>query len=146
MSNIRRYQILSKKPPKCHVHTNEARRHHCLWISSAVSPHQAATNFSHIQIILRLYSTPSEVLAGFDVDPCSVGFNGNEVFGTPRACISITTQSMTVDLSRRSPSYEMRLAKYARRGYEIFLPDLRREEIDSAVCTQANVRTETADL
>lgn len=32
--------------------------------------------FRHIQIELRLYSSPCEVLAGFDVDSCCVGFDG----------------------------------------------------------------------
>jgi len=34
---------------------------------------------------------------------------------------------------RRSASYEVRLAKYAKRGYEIFFPELRREAIDPMV-------------
>lgn len=87
----------------------------------------------HVQIILRLYSSPSEILAGFDVDACSVGFNGSHVFATPRAFISLVTQSVTIDMSRRSPSYEIRLAKYANRGFEIFVSDLRRDDIDPTV-------------
>jgi len=87
----------------------------------------------HIQIILRLYSSPSEILAGFDVDACAVGYNGPQVYAAPRAFISLVTQSISVDMSRRSPSYELRLAKYARRGFEIFVPDLKRENIDPTV-------------
>jgi len=87
----------------------------------------------HIQIILRLYSSPSEILAGFDVDACAVGYNGSQVYAAPRAFISLVTQSISVDMSRRSPSYELRLAKYARRGFEIFVPDLKRENIDPTV-------------
>lgn len=29
--------------------------------------------FRHVQIVLRLYSSPFEILAGFDVDSCAVG-------------------------------------------------------------------------
>ncbi|SJL18644.1 uncharacterized protein ARMOST_22241 [Armillaria ostoyae] len=36
-------------------------------------------------------------------------------------------------MSRRSPSYEMRLAKYASRGYEIYVPNLRRDDINPAI-------------
>lgn len=82
---------------------------------------------------MRLYSSPSEILAGFDVDSCAVGFNGSQVFAAPRAFISLVTQSITVDMTRRSPSYEMRLAKYAQRGFEIFVPDMRKDDIDPTV-------------
>src|SRR6266516_4493985 len=86
-----------------------------------------------IQIILRLYSSPSEILAGFDVDACAVGFNGSHVYSAPRAFVSLVTQTVSVDMTRRSPSYEIRLAKYAQRGFEIFVPDLRRADIDPTV-------------
>ena len=99
-----------------------------------------------IQIILRLYSSPSEILAGFDVDACAVGFNGTHVFATPRAFISMVTQSMTVDMSRRSPSYEIRLAKYANRGFEIFIPDLRRDDIDPTVPLSTKKTANDLDL
>ena len=42
-------------------------------------------------------------------------------------------QSNTVDMARRSPSYEVRLAKYASRGYEVYVQDLVREKIDPTV-------------
>ena len=42
-------------------------------------------------------------------------------------------QANTVDMTRRSPSYEIRLAKYASRGFEIYVPDLRRADIDPTV-------------
>jgi hypothetical protein len=35
--------------------------------------------YRHIQIILRLYKSPAEILMGFDVDCCSVGFDGANV-------------------------------------------------------------------
>lgn len=104
----------------------------CEW-PQRYRPYPKFSNCRHIQIILRLYSSPSEILVGFDIDACAVGFNGSDVFACPRAFISLVTQSVTVDMSRRSPSYEMRLAKYATRGFEIFVPDLRREDIDPTV-------------
>jgi hypothetical protein len=33
----------------------------------------------HIQFVLRCYSSPAEVLIGFDVDCCCVGYNGDKV-------------------------------------------------------------------
>lgn len=102
-------------------------------MAAKVIPLKSILMCRHIQIILRLYSSPSEILAGFDVDACAVGYNGNHVFAAPRAFVSLVTQTVTVDMSRRSPSYELRLAKYAQRGYEIFVPDLRRDAIDPTV-------------
>ncbi len=42
-------------------------------------------------------------------------------------------QSNTVDMTRRSPSYEVRLAKYSTRGLEVYFPGLKRDEIDPTV-------------
>ncbi|PBK83602.1 hypothetical protein ARMGADRAFT_1037772 [Armillaria gallica] len=39
-------------------------------------------------------------------------------------------QSNTVDMSRRSPSYENCLAKFAARGYEIRVPTLKRDNVN----------------
>ena len=39
-------------------------------------------------------------------------------------------QCNTVDMTRRSPSYEVRLAKYSTRGFEIYVPTLRRVDVD----------------
>jgi hypothetical protein len=38
-----------------------------------LAPPCAQYPFRHIQIVLRLYSSPAEVLTGFDVDACAVG-------------------------------------------------------------------------
>jgi hypothetical protein len=92
-------------------------------------------NCRHIQIILRLYSSPSEILSGFDVDACAVGYDGTQVYASPRAFISHITQTVTVDVAMQSASYEMRLIKYASRGFEIYVPNLRRDEISLAVLT-----------
>jgi ankyrin repeat protein len=86
--------------------------------------------FRHVQIILRLYNSPSEVLMGFDVDACAAGYNGKSVLCCPRTALAILTQTNTVDMSRRSPSYEMRLQKYAQRGYEVLVPGLDRDRVD----------------
>ena len=52
-------------------------------------------------------------------------------------------QSNTVDMTRRSPSYEVRLAKYASRGFEVYVPGLKRDEIDPAVCPVRPLSTNT---
>ncbi|KAJ1561804.1 hypothetical protein HK096_003266, partial [Nowakowskiella sp. JEL0078] len=86
--------------------------------------------YRHIQLVLRLYRSPAEILMGFDVDSCCVGFDGKELWVSKRALMSITSQVNIIDLSRRSPSYEMRLAKYSERGFEVRVPTLDRNRID----------------
>eukprot|EP00854_Cymbomonas_tetramitiformis_P018187 gene18187-21666_t len=86
--------------------------------------------YRHIQIVLRLYSSPYEVLAGFDVDTCAVGFDGKDVWVAPRCHQALVSQILPVDMTRRSPTYEMRLAKYASRGFEVAVPALERRRVD----------------
>lgn len=89
--------------------------------------------YRHIQIVLRLYKSPAEILMCFDVDCCSVGYDGNQVWTTPRARDALVKMTNTVDVSRRSPSYEYRLWKYANRGFSIELPNLQEDKIDPQI-------------
>ena len=72
----------------------------------------------HIQVITRLYRSPKELLNGFDIDCCCVGYNGKQVLTTARAASAIRNRVNTVNLQIRGPCYEERLIKYASRGYE----------------------------
>lgn len=51
------------------------------------------------------------------------------------------TQTNTIDLSRRSPSYESRLSKYARRGFEVYWPELDRSRVDPTIFERSFSRT-----
>ncbi|KZV73630.1 ankyrin [Peniophora sp. CONT] len=86
-----------------------------------------------IQIVLRLYASPAEVLAGFDVDCCAVAYTPGKVLASPRALAAHIRQANLADPARRSPSYEVRLAKYAARGFEIHVPGLRRGDVDPQI-------------
>lgn len=90
--------------------------------------------YRSIQIVLRLYTSPAEILAGFDVDVACYAYDGDRVWANPRAIVSMMRQSNTVDMTRRSPSYEVRLAKYSSRGFEVYIPGLKRSEVDPTVC------------
>ena len=83
-----------------------------------------------IQVITRLYKSPSEVLLGFDVDSCCVGFDGERVLCAPRTVRAFNTRCNIVDMSRRSLSYESRLFKYAKREFACIVPDIERNEIN----------------
>lgn len=87
----------------------------------------------HVQIVLRLYKSVTEILAGFDVDCSCVAYDGNQVWCSPRALAAFKTQINTIDLTRRSPSYENRLSKYSHRGFEVFWPSLDRSKVDPTI-------------
>lgn len=70
-------------------------------------------------MILEIALTTLWIFHLFHSDSCCVGFDGTDVWCLPRAHRAIITQCNTVDLTRRSPSFEMRLAKYSRRGFEV---------------------------
>ena len=86
-----------------------------------------------IQIVTRLYKSPSEILMGFDIGSCCVGYNGAQVFVAPRTIRSLNTRCNMVDMSRRSLTYESRLFKYARRNFAVVVKSITRSEIDPAL-------------
>ncbi|RAL07027.1 ankyrin repeat protein [Aspergillus homomorphus CBS 101889] len=94
----------------------------------------------HIQIVLRIYKSVAEILTGFDVDCSCAAFDGRQVYVSPRALASYITQINTIDLTRRSPSYENRLSKYSHRGFEIFWPDLDRSQVDPTIFERSFTR------
>ncbi|KAF2273661.1 ankyrin repeat protein [Westerdykella ornata] len=87
----------------------------------------------HIQIVLRVYKSVAEILTGFDVDCSCAAYDGKQVYAAPRALTAFMTQTNTIDLTRRSPSYENRLSKYSRRGFEVYWPLLDRSRIDPTI-------------
>lgn len=95
----------------------------------------------HVQIVLRIYRSISEILTGFDVDCSCAAFDGRQVYASPRAVAAYMTQVNTVDLTRRSPSYENRLSKYSKRGFEIYFPLLDRSRVDPTLFERSFGRT-----
>ena len=83
-----------------------------------------------IQVILRLYRTPSEILHGFDIDSCCMGYDGKDIWITNRCLFSLLNGYNTVNFDRLSPSYEYRLAKYAVKGMSVKVPNFSRENVD----------------
>ncbi|PSN70049.1 ankyrin [Corynespora cassiicola Philippines] len=95
----------------------------------------------HIQIVLRIYKSVSEILTGFDVDCSCAAYDGKQVWAAPRALTAYMTQTNTIDLTRRSPSYENRLSKYSHRGFEVYWPLLDRSRIDPTIFERNFART-----
>ncbi len=65
--------------------------------------------------------------------PNAIETSGERVWANPRAIMAMMRQCNTVDVTRRSPSYEVRLTKYAKRGFEVYIHNLRRQDIDPTV-------------
>ncbi|KAF2791145.1 ankyrin [Melanomma pulvis-pyrius CBS 109.77] len=95
----------------------------------------------HVQIVLRLYKSVSEILTGFDVDCSCAAYDGQNVWASPRALTAYMTQMNTIDLTRRSPSYENRLSKYSHRGFEVYWKELERKRIDPTIYERNFART-----
>jgi hypothetical protein len=96
----------------------------------------------HVQIVLRLYDSISQIITGFDVDCACAAYDGSQVYAAPRAVAAFVTQINTIDLTRRSPSYENRLSKYSRRGFEVHWPLLDRTRIDPTIFERSFGRTQ----
>lgn len=88
--------------------------------------------YTKIQIILRLYDSPTEVLIGFDVDCCGCCYTGSDVKMTKRchaALVSGINVLNPLHAWPRKPSYELRLGKYAIRGFAVYVPGLPKDQI-----------------
>ncbi|KAL0486384.1 hypothetical protein AKO1_001970 [Acrasis kona] len=81
-----------------------------------------SNSYRNIQIITRLYKSPAEVLIGFDVDCCTCCYDGDVVWCLPRFKRAINTRMNLVDVDRQSTTYELRLFKYAKRGFRVGVP------------------------
>lgn len=89
--------------------------------------------YRHVQLILKNHQSPAEILLQFDVDSCMFLYDGNKVWCTPRAHYAITRFVNTIDLSKRSNSYEFRLNKYSKRGYAVHIPNLDKSRINNQI-------------
>ncbi|PPR03268.1 hypothetical protein CVT26_008111 [Gymnopilus dilepis] len=81
-----------------------------------------------LDLMSTLHAAPS-----MDVVESTLTKAGKNVWVNPRSLGAIIRQANTIDMARRSPSYELRLAKYAERHYEIYLPSLNRPQVDPLV-------------
>eukprot|EP01119_Soliformovum_irregulare_P013496 TRINITY_DN3598_c0_g1_i1.p1 TRINITY_DN3598_c0_g1~~TRINITY_DN3598_c0_g1_i1.p1 ORF type:complete len:666 (-),score=196.36 TRINITY_DN3598_c0_g1_i1:44-1963(-) len=112
------------KPEICCIRTQRTITFVCGW------PNR------HVQIILRLYKSISEILLGFDLDCVGVAFDGKDVWCLPRCRRAINLRCNIADPSRqtfRTSSYEYRLWKYSKRGFAVAIPGFRREYINPKI-------------
>lgn len=107
------------------------RRDYTTWEKNSIMAVRTAGSISLtveglgcVQLILRHYATPSEILHGFDMGSAAVGFDGKQVVFTDLGRFAHEYGYNIVDTTRRSTTYEARLNKYMKRGFGIILPGL----------------------
>lgn len=93
-----------------------------------------------IQIILRLYRSPKEILMGFDVDSCCLGYDGNKIYTNYRGLRSILGGFNIVDEDRQSTTYEYRLLKYSQRNYKVAIPGFNNIFVDNGIYYDKNIK------
>ena len=76
----------------------------------------------HVQIILAYHKCAAEVIFNFDVDCCQVLWDGNNVYATPSGHRALISGTNFADPERRTANYEIRLTKYADRGFLVAVP------------------------
>eukprot|EP01130_Rhizamoeba_saxonica_P010233 TRINITY_DN418_c1_g1_i3.p1 TRINITY_DN418_c1_g1~~TRINITY_DN418_c1_g1_i3.p1 ORF type:complete len:752 (-),score=143.16 TRINITY_DN418_c1_g1_i3:80-2311(-) len=89
-----------------------------------------------VQIILRLYKSPAEILLGFDIDSCCIGYDGYDVYCMERFRRALTKGYNLVVLSRRSKTFESRLFKYSKRGFAVAVPNLDKNAVSNSILFQ----------
>jgi len=92
-------------------------------------------DFGTVQIILRLYSHPAEVLLGFDL-PCVRLFYNGTGFWMLKSCLNAIVNGYNLATSYqpfRTGSYENRLVKYYTRGFDIRVLSFQPEKVDPAI-------------
>ena len=97
-----------------------------------------------VQVVLRQYASLTEVLTCFDVDCCCVGLSLESdwrdvknwrVWALPRAVRALQSGRNIINAIHawpRSPVYEMRLTKYACRGFAVLCPGLDPASVDES--------------
>jgi len=96
-----------------------------------------------VQVVLRLYESPAEVLLGFDVDCACVGFDGTSVWALPRCLRALKHGVNVLNPLHAWPSratYEYRLVKYASRGFALAVPGLDLQHVDLLAINQTELR------
>lgn len=78
-----------------------------------------------VQIILRSYSTISEVIHGFDIGAAQVAWDGLDVYMTSMGRVAYEQGVIVLNLTKRRGTYEARLQKYFNCGFNVVLPNLR---------------------
>ena len=79
-----------------------------------------------------MYKNINEILLGFDVDSCSILYDGKQFYISERCEHALIHHQNVVDFTRMSPTYEYRLYKYFLKGFDIVIPKFQYSKIDTS--------------
>lgn len=92
-----------------------------------------------IQIILRIYSRPEEVVSSFDIGPCKVAIwhckdkHEMRVEATQEFIESMRYGSFIVPIHQWHNSSVARILKYVAKGFDVYFPGLRRSCVEPSI-------------
>ena len=93
---------------------------------SVITDYSATVDFgftnTKIQLISRLYNTKKEILYGFDLGSCAVGFDGESIEFSLAGKFAQEYNLNILDTTRFSLNHNARLKKYFDRGYGVIFP------------------------
>lgn len=84
------------------------------------------------QFIHRIYPTKDSIIGGFDLGPCMILYDGEQILLTPMGAYCIGKDCLIVDTSRRSTSFEHRIEKYSRFGLSVVFPGMTAKQFEKA--------------
>jgi hypothetical protein len=82
---------------------------------------QHGDNIINYQIIHRVYRNKSSIIGGFDLSPAMALYDGTDILFTPLSLLSFAFGFFFVDVSRRSKTFDKRIAKYVKKGFRAVL-------------------------
>jgi len=80
--------------------------------------------FYEYQFIHRIYPNMSSIIGGFDISACMLAYDGKQIYATPLGAWSLKNKCIIIDTKRRSTSFEYRLRKYNRMGFDLIFPGI----------------------
>lgn len=131
-------------PYECdHPHITIIRSQHAITLSF-----KHWINLCDIQVILRKYDTPSQVLHGFDIGASAVGIWNKKLITTSLGKFAYIYNLNIFDLSRRSTNYEYRIFSKYFDYFDVIMPnlDLSKVKLDEKINKFFNVKTKSNNV
>ena len=97
--------------------------------------------YPRIRILLKHHFSPTDVLLGFDLDQCAIGFDGNHVLMLPRCARAIETSYSVLTMAVIRPGEHRRayligrLCTWANRGFGIRILPAYAKSLEEDPCT-----------
>lgn len=86
--------------------------------------------FDEYQLILKLFSSPYDIVKSFDIGACQFIFDGRNLYATHRALYEVKNKRIYFNRRLASTMYINRLIKYREKGFKICLPEFDEKNIN----------------